>query len=154
MLPVEGQEKGICVCLLLACTLLDFSIDTVHNGATHSGVGLPESINSRGSSTDRTTGQLSIDHPSLRLSSQMILGGLTLAVKARQQDGHSISQDGALSSMSSERPWHGHPSYIFSIIFDLCSGSPTASGQGLEIDNQVKSLGGGGCLLIPVVSMW
>lgn len=47
MLPVEGQEKGICVCLLLACTLLDFSIDTVHNGATHSGVGLPTSFNNQ-----------------------------------------------------------------------------------------------------------
>lgn len=68
MLPVEGQEKRMCVCLLLVCALLGFSIDMVHNGAAHSGVGLPESINSRGSFTDRITGQLSVDHPSLRLS--------------------------------------------------------------------------------------
>lgn len=93
-----------------------------------------------------TTGQLSIAHPSLRLSSQMILGGMTLAIKARQQDGHTISQDGVLSSMSGERPWRGRPSYTCSVLW-----LTSASRQGLEIGNQVRSLGEH--LLIPVASM-
>lgn len=104
--------------------LTDFSVNTVQNGAAHSGVGLPTSINLRQSPTGTSTGQLNVDSPSFGHSSQMILGHVTLTGKAKQQYGYIISQDDALSSVSKERPWHGNLlASPFTIIFDLCSGS-------------------------------
>lgn len=76
-------------------------------------MGLPTSINVRQYPTGMTTGHFNTDFPSFRHSSQTILSHVTLAIKAKQQDGYTTSQDGALSSMSKDRPWHENHSCTF-----------------------------------------
>lgn len=75
---IKCKEQGLIdtgACLTHFSTLIHFSTPEYRNGATHSGLGLPISINGIRiiPPTDMPVNQPNLDNPDLTLSSQVIL---------------------------------------------------------------------------------